>query len=211
MKSPQEFLISTKTSTKEWEISKQIDKNFSNLRRISRLMTTLGTVPIIADINGKRTRYRTSGNFGIRLKNGFFITGTEVDKQNLAKRSLIYVESIDYSNQIIFCLGKVKPSREVFIHQQIYMNMPEINVVLHTHDNLILKTGGLPTTRKKSIGATLDEAKEIVELLKGSDAINIRKHGQVIVGRNCKEAMATLLRFHQKALIELKKEIYRYK
>lgn len=197
-----------KSSTRDPnKVSKALNKYYPDMRIIGSAMGSLNVIPIMED-EKKPGKIRTSGNIGIKIKDlpGFFITGTEVNKVNLQKESVVYVEKVDYEKTTIYMTGSVKPSREVLIHDLIYKKFPEIKIVLHTHDNLILNYGKVPTTKFVSFAAALKDALESVELLEINSCINLKKHGQVIKGKHVEDILKVLSQNHESALKNFQKK-----
>lgn len=188
-------------------IESVIGKYYDDLRKIGEALATLNILPIIEEPSQKGV-FRTSGNIGVRVKElpGFLITGSQVEKSKLKKEDIVYVESVDYYKATYNMQGRVKPSREVLIHDLIYRNFPDIHLVLHTHDNLILQYGGFPTTKFQSFAANYTEAYESVELLKQNQCMCLKDHGQMVMGKTVDEILDTIAEAHNQALVNFRKQ-----
>ncbi len=187
--------------------NRKITKIDRILKNMGKKLSSLGVIPIIEESDSKK--FQSSGNFSIRYKEGFLITGTGVDKCDLKSNSIVFVSNINHRNKTIDFNGKYKPSREVLIHDAVYSNFPEINVIVHTHDSLILKYGeklGIPCTKNCIIAANLNESKKIVNLLKKSEVVNIKEHGQIFIGREVFKVINKIKVLNKKALVLNNKE-----
>ncbi|MBS3167952.1 class II aldolase/adducin family protein [Candidatus Woesearchaeota archaeon] len=180
-------------------IQKQLQRESNKLKvmkNLGRELSFLGLLPIVEESGN----LRSSGNFSLRFKDGFFITASGVDKRNIDSDSIVFVPNI--KNSIINIKSNKKPSRELFIHKSVYSTFSNINVVVHIHDLLVLKFGDklrIPCTNNCIIGASKKESEEILYLLKKSPIINIKNHGQVIIGRDVEEVLELIIKFNKQA------------
>lgn len=84
---------------------------------------------------------RTWGNVSSRLDdNSFLITPSGRNYFTLTPAEIVEVKIADLSHK-----GDVKPSSEKRIHAAVYRNFPEINFIIHTHQEnaSILAASGL--------------------------------------------------------------------
>ena len=72
----------------------------------------------------------TSGNISLlsKDKNSFLIKPSGIKYEELKQNQFVKVSM--YKNE---CLGSLKPSTDTETHKQIYLNLKEINCVIHTH------------------------------------------------------------------------------
>ncbi len=145
-------------------------------------------------------RIATTGNYSMRIKNGFLITGSGVDKEHLNESDLIFVEKIDYEKGILFASGNTRPSRETLIHDHIYNAFPDMHCVLHTHDNIALNYNPDNLTQDPIFFATAEEAREVVDKLKEEKYVTLRKHGQFVAGKTIEEALSLMKQHHKIAV-----------
>lgn len=148
---------------------------------------------------------RTWGNVSCRLnKEHFVITPSGRDYLSLTPDEIVTVAISDCSYT-----GNIKPSGEKGVHAEVYQQYPDINFVIHTHqenasvvsalglgsiksdlklphlgEKIICASYGLPGTKKLRKGVS--------EALKGSDgnAIIMKNHGAVCFGKDAEEAFA---------------------
>ncbi|MDO8642459.1 MAG: class II aldolase/adducin family protein [Candidatus Woesearchaeota archaeon] len=148
----------------------------------------------------------TSGNYSIRCREpdaptGFFITASGVNKTELEKDGVLFVERIDYDAGIIYAHGTASPSRETLVHDLAYQEFSDVTVVLHTHDRVALRYGTAPKTPQPIFFANRHEAEQVVEALADVGYVNIPEHGQFMVGRTIYEALARAREHHEQATL----------
>lgn len=180
-------------------VSTFFDAYYPEMRRIAAALSSLGVLPLMEEPKGSGI-LATTGNYSMRTIDGFFITGSSVDKCNIQRDGLVYVEKIDYDTGSMTIAGNVKPSREVLIHDQIYSAFPEVNVVLHTHDELALRYDtSSPRTKNPIFFATLGEARQVVDALHELNYVTLPEHGQFAVGKDVDNALDEVINHHHDA------------
>lgn len=146
---------------------------------------------------------RTWGNVSCRVdESQFVITPSGRDYLSLTPDEIVTVSIADCSYT-----GNVKPSSEKGVHADVYKNKPDINFVIHTHqenasvssalgldaiktgarypllgDEIICASYGLPGTKKLRKGVS-----EALKQSKGN-AIIMKHHGAVCFGKDDEEA-----------------------
>lgn len=193
----------TSASLRPKEFKSLLDKYYPILRRIGRTLWHLGIIPLIQDTE----RIRSSGNFSLRVGEGFLITATNADKGNLRRSDIVFVEKIDHSKHILFTRGRNRPSREVLIHELAYRSFSSISVIIHTHDMAVLLYGGIPTTPFYTVAADSEEAEKIVSLLHTSPSINMRGHGQIVIAPSVEEGLEIIMDNHLQAVERAKQKV----
>ena len=147
---------------------------------------------------------RTWGNLSIRLSpDAFLITPSGMDYREITPQRLVEVGVEDLSWQ-----GPYKPSSEKGIHADVYRLRPEVNFVIHTHQDMASVIGvagedltedldpilgekvpcagyGLPGT-----GTLRRSAAKAVASAPGCTAVLLRNHGALCMGRSREEAFA---------------------
>ena len=145
-----------------------------------------------------------SGNLSVRLpgKDQIWITPSGLHKGELRTDDLI---KIDFNGNVLE--GHHKPSTEWKFHVAIYKARPDVYAVIHTHNPSVLVLDllgieldpGLLIESKyyvKGVAYVPEEepgseelAKHVAQAaLKGANAIILRKHGVVSLGKNLYEA-----------------------
>ncbi len=146
---------------------------------------------------------RTWGNVSCRVSSSHFvITPSGRDYLSLAPEEIVEVSIADCSYS-----GNIKPSSEKGVHAEVYKHHPEINFVIHTHQDLascvsVLGMGlikvseeyptlhgevicaayGLPGTKKLRKGIA-----DALTVSKGN-AIIMKNHGALCYGKSYEEA-----------------------
>jgi len=102
-----------------------------------------------------------------------------------------FLEIVDYDplKKVILLIGPKEPRIETPIHWLIHNSREEINAVIQINDkNLAEKIEKkLPTTEKDYPSGTLEQAKEILRILRYSKIVVIKNQGILFVGNNTKE------------------------
>jgi hypothetical protein len=167
----------------EGELEKILDDVRLKMDAMGNQLASLNAIPVI---DGRR-----SGSISIRASfvypelSGFFVTGTQSDKQNLSG-SIVLISKISYDANSIEVMGNctTRPSRGTYIHEEIYKSQPDINVIVHTHHDEMLKNPRFPASDRYILEATPEEARGLAALYGSQNCINILKHGQYTVGRS---------------------------
>lgn len=138
----------------------------------------------------------SAGNLSFRTQNGFIITATGAELQNISNKELVEVFNVKRnSNRIkIYVKGLVDPSKETLMHQGIYNLYSNINAVFHGHDENVLKNMNLlsvPSTEIERPRGSCALAKEVVKLLNRKDNIDyfiLKNHGIISLGKTMTQA-----------------------
>ncbi|UCD37156.1 MAG: class II aldolase/adducin family protein [Fidelibacterota bacterium] len=144
-----------------------------------------------------------AGNLSIRTEPGFIITAAGADLASLSDNDYIQVLEVNTRKRIIFAQGPREPSSESFLHAAVYQQRPEINAVLHGHDDLILRYYielELPATAMAQPYGSLELMREIQKVLGDQTFIVIREHGFLALGETLDQAGEEALRHHDAAL-----------
>ena len=139
---------------------------------------------------------RSMGNLSFRTGKGFVVTATGVALRMVNKGNLVEVVRVgkEQDLSVIYVNGTVVPSRESLLHREIYRARPEINVVFHLHDQLVVEHAdklNLPCTTGEQSPGSDELAREVSCLLgiMGSDRyLVIRDHGIISLGETLEEA-----------------------
>jgi L-ribulose-5-phosphate 4-epimerase len=147
------------------------------------------------------------------------ITPSGFSKARLDKENLIIV---DLEANLV--QGKFRPSVETPMHTHIHKRRPDLSTVVHTHspmacafaaanmeipcvsaEQAFYLGGRVPLVRKYSLPGTTDasELENIVRALKNVNAVLMRKHGVVVVGKTPEEALDTAIVLEDVATIAL--------
>ena len=138
-----------------------------------------------------------SGNISLRFQEGFLITPSGMDYQQLCTNDLVW---LDHKGQ--YSQGKLKPSSEWHFHHGIYQAQPNINAVVHAHPTyctalacagraipafhyMVAIAGGtdIPIAPYALFGTPL-LSKYVVETLQQRSACLLANHGMIAVGSN---------------------------
>jgi L-ribulose-5-phosphate 4-epimerase len=153
----------------------------------------------------------TFGVVSIRIPNTNYaiITPSGFSKSKLSPENLIIV---DFNARLVD--GTFRPSVETAMHTYVHAHRPELSTVIHTHspmacafaaanmeipcvsaEQAFYLGGRVPLVRKYSLPGT-EEPRELAAVLKAlerCDAVLLRKHGVVVVGRTPEEGLDTAI------------------
>ncbi len=153
----------------------------------------------------------TFGVVSLRIPNTDYvlITPSGFSKMTLHNNHLIVV---DLEGKLIS--GNFRPSVETAMHTFIHKHRPELSTVIHTHspmacafaaanmeipcvsaEQAFYLGGRIPLVRKYSLPGTNEqsELKAILKALEKVDAVLMRKHGVIVVGRTPEQGLETAI------------------
>ncbi len=144
------------------------------------------------------------GNISCRVdKDTFIITGTQTgDMPNLNAENYALVEKCDESSFFISSSGVAKPSSESFTHKTLYNLDPQINTIIHIHNNTIwnhmlknryLVTGDVEYGTKEMASETERIYKDIDPLTDPKFVMSAHKDGAFFFGKSSQDAELALL------------------
>ena len=170
--------------------------------RLGEMLRRLGEVMRIAHDRGLVNLL--GGNASIRWGDGFYITPSQVPKNQLRPEDMVYVP-FDLGPEL--SLSGKKASMEWRMHREIYLNNPEVNAVLHTHNpyTLALYMSGLEVNPKEFVEAytigecislvpflpagSVELARSVAEALKSCKVAVLLNHGVVAGAKNLSIAL----------------------
>ena len=153
----------------------------------------------------------TFGVVSVRIPNSDYvlITPSGFSKMTLHNDHLIIV---DLEGKLVE--GSYRPSVETAMHTYVHKHRPELNTVIHTHSPMACAFaaanmeipcvsaeqafyigGRIPLVKKYSLPGTdkPEELKAILKALENVDAILMRKHGVIVVGRSPEQGLETAI------------------
>ncbi len=161
---------------------------------------------------------RTFGNISIRLNNEQMLitpSGRKYDDLRLSDIVAVNIHSGRFA-------GKIHPSSEYKLHAAIYENRPEINAVIHTHQ----QNASTISVARKTLPSILDDqaqligedvrvaeyadsssdklVENVVRAIENRMAAMMANHGAICIGRDIEEAfvVSQVLEKAAKAFIE---------
>jgi len=147
------------------------------------------------------------GNLSFRTKLGFIISGDGITLESMTKDSVVEVRGVVFglNRPSVYTKGQLNPSMLTLLHSAIYETFPEVNAILHTHDNSVLAAAdklGIPVTSEEYPADSKElaqEAVQVLELNKGIRYFVLRNHGIIALGTNIAEAGLLMEEMHTKA------------
>ena len=195
---PRDYRLFRSSQAQE-TIDALIEPHFLDMRWIGASLSRLGALPLMEEPIGSGQKV-TTGNYSVRALDGFFITGSGVDKCNPKKQGLVYVEHVDHETGTMTVAGNSRPSREVLIHDMIYHTFPWVHVVLHTHDECALQYDNKSKRTDRPIFfAHAKDAEEVVSKLQDANYVILPEHGQFAIGESVGSALNEVWVHHEYA------------
>jgi len=156
----------------------------------------------------------TDGNISYRSGNRIFVTPSGVGKGDLTIAGIVVV---NLEGKILS--GKMTPTSELRMHLAALRLRPDVNAVIHAHPpyatalslaginfddyllpEVVLTLKRIPTVRYAR-PASEDNALAISEFIKEYDALVLKQHGVLTVGKNLLDAFHNLERIEFSAKI----------
>jgi L-fuculose-phosphate aldolase len=161
------------------------------------------------------------GNVSVRLGDDRFLcTPSGFSKGKLEADQLIVIDwNVEPVGPRTEANKNLRPSSEMLLHLEAYKQRPDITAVVHAHPtyavalsilnidiapcylpDVVLGLGVIPTS-DYATPSSAEGAAVITELIKRCDALVLRRHGSVTVGRSPLEAYLRLEKLEQVAQI----------
>lgn len=152
----------------------------------------------------KKLIARTWGNISARISDTeFVITPSGVPYEDVNENNLVVVKIADCSYT-----GNIKPSGEKKVHAAVYQVRPDVNFILHTHQNYATAVSvdgkhkefaptakyGLPGTK----GLVKNVKKVLVEF-KDMNTFLMARHGALIIAKNYEDAFTKAINLEEQA------------
>lgn len=155
----------------------------------------------VCDFNASGLSVATSGNLSVKTEEGILITPSGIQYQALEQADIV---TLDIQGNIV--LGKYKPSTEWPFHCAIYQARQDVNAIVHVHSTyatavactrqpipafhyMVAIAGNtqIPCAEYATFG-TDALSKNIVKVLKDSNACLMANHGLIALGKSLNEA-----------------------
>jgi L-fuculose-phosphate aldolase len=157
------------------------------------------------------------GNISVRVNNEqVLITPSGICKGRMEVEDLL---TVDLNGKVLQADPgrKSEPSSETPMHLEAYKQRPDVRAVIHAHPvfatvltvagmelpsdvlpEVMLTLGKIPTSQYAT-PSSHEDAEAIRELIKDHDAILLRQHGSLTVGKDLEEALINLERLEHVA------------
>ncbi|MNC05420.1 L-fuculose phosphate aldolase [compost metagenome] len=164
----------------KFEVQESVIKD---LNSVGKQAFEMGLLPIVES--------GTYGNVSSRYKDGFVITGRNVDKSNININNVNYISKVEYNTigstfAQVFYKGLQKPSIDSAIHGYIYKHSDH-NAIFHIHTERYFANHPI-TSYNYPCGSDM-ELQSIIDCGIESKVIQLKKHGIVTFGQNLQECL----------------------
>jgi L-fuculose-phosphate aldolase len=140
------------------------------------------------------------GNMSTRFERGFLITASGCNLGCVEDDEITYVEEFSLENKWVKYRGCCPPSSETFLHGLLYNEKPDIQSVIHAHDEIATSmklSGILDETEREEPYGTIELAQICLETFrKGKDIIVLKNHGYVTIGPSLTQNTDTIINMH---------------
>ncbi len=157
------------------------------------------------------------GNVSVRLaEDRYLMTPSGFSKGLLREDDLLIV---DGTGRVLAGREGLKPTSEVFLHLEAYRRRPDIRAVVHAHPPLavalsmagislarcvlpevVMTLGMIPTT-EYAMPASMDGPRVLAGLIEKYDALILKRHGSLTVGKSPLDAYLILEKVEHVALV----------
>ncbi|MEJ5258273.1 MAG: class II aldolase/adducin family protein [Fervidobacterium sp.] len=158
-------------------------------------------------VSAERLTKGTWGNISVKSGEYVYITPSGYPYDKLKPKDICVV---DMEGQKVF--GNLKPSSELPLHIQIYLNRSNVGAIIHTHpiystivsitqreippivEDAVMILGETLKVSEYALPGTEELAQKALEALGTNNCVFLKNHGLVTVGENLQEAfIATLI------------------
>ncbi len=127
----------------------------------------------------------TAGNISFRDGMTFRITQSGAVLEQIGEKDFVLPEPEN------------NPSCEVKIHDFIYKKRPDVNWIIHLHDDVVLNNPrDLPITEKYAKFGTQELVDEIAKILNQENYLVIKNHGIIALGSSLEETIQLITKIH---------------
>lgn len=156
------------------------------------------------ELVNKKLIARTWGNISARISDTeFVITPSGVPYEQVNENNLVVVKIADCSYS-----GNIKPSGEKKVHAAVYQLRPDVNFILHTHQNYATAISvdgihkdfapvakyGLPGTK-----GLVKNVQEVLTKFKNMNTFLMARHGALIIAKNYEDAFTKAINLEEQA------------
>ena len=157
----------------------------------------------------------TSGNVSVRTPRGFLVSAANTALGTLGRNEFVEVVGLERtsSDMVVSVYGTRDPSSETPFHWAIYRARPDVDVILHLHDDVVRSVPAsfldIPFTWTQQRSGTWALVDEVLLLLRQNPKAKffiLKGHGVVSMGKTAKAATNLAAKMHRRAKHYLKKE-----
>ena len=108
-----------------------------------------------------------------------------------------FIEVVDYDpiKKVLLCMGSKEPRVDTPIHWLIHHARDEVNAIIQIESDKLINSNiqKIPKTKKQYQKGTLEQAKDILLLLRDSKIVEIKNQGLIFVGDSIKYVEESVL------------------
>jgi len=136
-----------------------------------------------------------SFSYGKRI----LINGNVKDFGNIKREELLEIADYDPIKKIMLILGPIEPKVETPVHWMVHHARNDVNTAIQINgENIVEKFGNkIPRTKKEYPPGTLEQAKEVLKILRDSKKLVIKNQGVLFVANTVKEAEDLIIKTYE--------------
>ena len=131
---------------------------------------------------------KNEGNMSLRVEDGFLVKRAGAGMTKLTEKDVVLVKKIE--NGKVYAVGGT-PSSESVMHYSIYNRRKDAGIILHFHDDELMKKLDWETVGPFPYGSR-ELADAVGNASSKNDRIKIAGHGLVVIAKNKKELFKIL-------------------
>jgi L-fuculose-phosphate aldolase len=165
-------------------------------------------IPALIKVGKRLAKQKLTSNAGgdlsVRFGRRVVITTAGADLGLLSSNDFVEVVDFDFSRVLAVIIGSNPPSPELPLHWLIYNAFDDIQAVVQTCDEEVLKLAkkrnDLPQTQERQPCGSFELARETLKVLRHGKHVILKQHGIISVGNTLDEAYKETIECHQTML-----------
>ena len=131
----------------------------------------------------------TGASISLKYGKRVLMNTKNTDIREIKRADLLEIVDYDPVKKVLLAIGSREPRVESSVHWLIHHARDEVNAVIQINDEHLAEklSGKIPVTEKEYPSGTLEQAKEILRVLRTSEKVVIKNQGVLFVGNNVKD------------------------
>jgi len=153
--------------------------------------------PLISEIvrTGKKFKEKElvhdliSISMSLKYGRRMLINAKNTNLGEIKRHDLLEIADYDPIKKVILTMGRKEPRSESSIHWLIHHARNDVNAIIQINDAALIEKliGKIPETEKEYPNGTLEQAKEVLKILRESRKVIIKNQGLLFVGNNAED------------------------
>ena len=131
----------------------------------------------------------TSASMSLRYGKRVLINAKNSSLGDIEREEFLEIVDYDPVKKVLLAMGLKEPRSESSLHWLIHHARNEVNAIIQINDVVLAEKliGKIPVTEKEYPRGTLEQAKEVLRILRTSEKVVIKNQGILFVGSNAKD------------------------